>query len=73
MNVSPWVKKFPYSDHPGSDVAALIMVEQINPPINYAIECRDILAIHKAIGYVPGDPALGSDISSGDMLLIGDT
>jgi hypothetical protein len=50
MNAPPWVKKFPYSDHPKSDVAALIMVEQLNPPIGYTVKCKDILAIHKAVG-----------------------
>jgi hypothetical protein len=71
MNAPPWVKKFPYSDHPKSDVAALIMVEQFNPPIGYAVKCKDILAIHKAVGYSPAGGTIGGTVSSGDMLPIG--
>jgi hypothetical protein len=71
MNVPPWVKKFPYSDHPKSDVAALIMVEQLNPPTGYRIKCADIIAIHKAVGYSPAGGKIGGTVSSGDMLPIG--
>src|SRR5450759_3592556 len=35
LNAPPWVK-FPYKDHPESDVQAIIVLEQINPPITYA-------------------------------------
>jgi hypothetical protein len=73
MNAPPWVKKFPYSDHPKSDVAALIMVEQLNPPIGYTVKCEDILAIHKAVGYSPAGGTIGGTVSTGDMLPIGST
>jgi hypothetical protein len=39
LNVPPWVK-FPYREHPESEVSALIMVEQLNPPINYSLKCK---------------------------------
>jgi hypothetical protein len=70
MNVPPWVK-FPYRDHPESEVSALIMVEQLNPPIGYGIKCEHILAVHKAVGYSPAGGTIGGTVSSGDMLPIG--
>jgi hypothetical protein len=39
LNVPPWVKSFPYTDHPESDVLAIIVVEQLNPPICYTVKC----------------------------------
>jgi hypothetical protein len=70
MNMPPWVK-FPYKEHPESEVSALIMVEQLNPPIGYRIKCKDILAIHKAVGYSPAGGKIGGTVNSGDMLPIG--
>jgi hypothetical protein len=70
MNAPPWVK-FPYKDHPESDVQALIMVEQLNPPTGYRLRCADIIAIHKAIGYSPAGGTIGGTVSTGDMLPIG--
>lgn len=70
MNAPPWVK-FPYKDHPKSDVAPLIMVEQLNPPVGYTVKCSDILAIHKAVGYSPAGGTIGGTVSTGDMLPIG--
>ena len=72
LNVPPWVKSFPYTDHPKSDVLAIIVVEQLNPPISYAVKCRDILAIHKAVGYSPAGPEIGGTVSSADIRPIGD-
>jgi hypothetical protein len=71
MNAPPWVKKFPYKDHPESDVQALIMIEQLNPPTGYRIKCADIIAIHKAVGYSPAGGTMGGTVSTGDMLPIG--
>jgi hypothetical protein len=65
----PWVK-FPYKDHPKSDVQAIIVLEQINPPKTYAVPCKDILAIHKAVDY--GPPAvIGGTVRSDKMVPIG--
>jgi hypothetical protein len=69
MNVPPWVK-FPYKEHPESEVSALIMVEQLNPPTGYRIRCADIIAIHKAVGYSPSGGEVGGTVSLGDMLPI---
>jgi hypothetical protein len=69
LNAPPWVK-FPYRDHPKSDVQAIIVLDQINPPLTYAVPCKDILAIHKAVGY--GPPAtIGSTVRSDKMMPIG--
>src|ERR1019366_5714231 len=58
-------------NHPGSDVKAIIVLEQINPPITYAVPCEHILAIHKATGY--GPPAtIGGTVRSDKMVPIGD-
>ncbi len=52
MAPPPWVT-FPYRDHPKSDVRALIIAEQLNPHLQFAIPCEDLLAIHKCLGLVP--------------------
>jgi hypothetical protein len=63
--------KFPYSDHPESDVKAIIVMEQLNPPGTYAVPCEHIHAIHKAVGY--GPPAkLGGTVRSDRLSPIGD-
>ena len=49
----------------------MIMVEQLNPPTGYSIKCKDILAIHKAVGYSPAGGTIGGTVSSRDMLPIG--
>jgi hypothetical protein len=65
------VKKFPYNDHPGSDVKAILVVEQSNPPLTYAVPCDQILTIHKAVGYSLAGAKIGGTVSSADMLPIG--
>ena len=49
-----WVK-FPYREHPDSDVRAIVMFEQFNPHLRFAIPCGDLLAIHKCLGPMPDD------------------
>jgi hypothetical protein len=71
LNVPHWVKSFPYNDHPESDVKAILVVEQSNPPRSYAVHCDRILAIHKAVGYSPSNAKIGDTVSSADMLPIG--
>jgi hypothetical protein len=66
LDVPPWVK-FPYQDHPDSDVAAILIAEQFNPRRSYRIRCSDLLAVHKAIGYTTGKIGRKS-ISTGDLL-----
>lgn len=47
LDVPPWVR-FPYGDHPDSNVQALITAEQTNPHRRYAIKAASLLAIHNA-------------------------
>ena len=70
MNAPPWVKKFPYSDHPESDVKAIIVLEQLNPPGTYAVPCEHIYAIHKAVAQGPGAKP-GGTVRSDNLLPIG--
>ena len=71
FNVPPWVKKFPYNDHPESDVKAILVGEQSNPPRTYAVPCNQILTIHKAVGYSAASAKIGGTVSSATMLPIG--
>ena len=50
LALPPWVKGFPYTDHPQSDVAAAIAFEQDSPRRTYSMKCRDVAAIHKFTG-----------------------
>ena len=70
LNLPPWVKKFPYNEHPESDVKAIMMVEQLNPPMTYKVRCDQILTIHKAVGYSLAGAKVGGTVSSADMLPI---
>jgi hypothetical protein len=67
LNVPHWVK-FPYRDHPQSDVKAIVMFEQLNPRQTYTVFCDQIHAIHKAIGYVPAGAPIGGSIKAADIL-----
>jgi len=40
---------FPYTEHPESEIVALVFVEQINPLRTYQFRCDQILAMHKVI------------------------
>lgn len=55
LNIPPWVKKFPYAGHPESDIAAIVLVEALNPPQRFAFRCSELLGIHKCLGPVPSD------------------
>lgn len=70
MEIPPWVKKFPYKDHPDSNVHALLMVEQINPRRLYTFKCSDVLALHKAIGFSTKRTRQGGSINTEDLLPI---
>ena len=50
LALPPWVKGFPYHDHPNSEVAAALVFEQDNPRKTYSMNCRDVAAIHKFTG-----------------------
>jgi hypothetical protein len=49
-----YVKAFPHREHPESEVAAVLMVETINPPQRYMVRCDDFFAVHKLVGVVDG-------------------
>jgi hypothetical protein len=61
LNVAPYVK-FPRREHPDSNVAAVVIFEQDNPPRQYAVRADRILAIHRCLG------APGADVRLGDMM-----
>jgi len=68
MNIPPWVK-FPYQDHPKSNVKALAKFEQLNPYQTYTVPCNRICAMHKAVGFIPGGAVvLGGNVNTADML-----
>ena len=71
MKAPSCVKQFPYTDHPGSETVAIMMVEQLNPPASYTVTCRSILAIHKAVGYSPVNVKIGDPVPLEGMLPIG--
>lgn len=56
MAIPPWVK-FPYREHLDSSVAALLVVESLNPRRMIAIRCEDVLAVHKCMGHMPEQAA----------------
>ena len=72
MKAPQWVKRFPYADHPESELVAIMTVEQLSPPASYTIICSNILAIHKAVGHVPAGGTIGGTISSANVIAIGD-
>jgi hypothetical protein len=50
LAIPPWVKSFPYKDHPGSNVSAALVIEQDNPRQTYSVPCSSVAAIHKFTG-----------------------
>lgn len=44
---------FPHRESPTSEAAFTVWLEQLNPPREYIIPCRDILAMHKCIVPMP--------------------
>ena len=69
-NIPPWVK-FPYADHPDSNVQAALLLEQITPPQSYRIKCSDVIGLHKAIGFAPACE-IGGSVRSDTIMPIGD-
>ena len=68
MNIPPWVKSFPFKEHPQSEVHALIVAEQMNPRRAFSIKCSDVIAVHKAIGYLAEGRPQASMINTDDLL-----
>jgi hypothetical protein len=67
---APWVKKYPYKDHPESEVHAIIVLEQLNPPQCYSVPRNRIYAIHKAVAYGPA-AEMGGFVRSDQLMPIG--
>lgn len=63
MAPPPWVKDFPYHDHPKSEVAAILMVQQDNPKRTFPVQCSHLLGVHRCLGLVPPDVNLIDKIS----------
>jgi hypothetical protein len=61
-------ERLPYKDHPESDLKAILVVEQSNPPRCYEVRCDRIRAIHKAVGYSDAIAKIGGTVSTADML-----
>ncbi len=51
----PSYVSFPWREHPMSDVHAVIIVEMLNPPKQFAYKCEHLLGVHKCAGTVPAD------------------
>jgi hypothetical protein len=45
---SPPFVRFPFKDHPESNVRAVIIAEMLNPPRRFVIRCDNLLGIHRA-------------------------
>jgi hypothetical protein len=57
LGVPPHVK-FPHKEHPDSNVAALVIAEQDNPPRQYTIRADRILAMHRYLGVAGAETKL---------------
>jgi hypothetical protein len=64
MAIPPWVR-FPYREHPQSEITAIAMFEQLNPVRRYSVPCSHIAAIHRVIGICP--PARNGECDMGKM------
>jgi hypothetical protein len=49
MAPPPYVK-FPFREHAKSEVKAIVILEQLNPPKQFMIGCDQLLAVHKVVG-----------------------
>ena len=65
----PWVT-FPYNEHPDSEIAMLVIAEQLNPPRQYRIKCSDLLGIHLCIGSIPPERLYKADIPESALDMI---
>jgi hypothetical protein len=57
----PSFVKFPWRDHPQSDIQAIARFGMENPKSTLALRCSDILGIHKCMGLVPPEMAIYRD------------
>ena len=54
LSIPPFVK-FPWRDHPDSNLRPILIVEMSNPPRQFHYRCDQLLAVHKCLGLVPVD------------------
>lgn len=66
LNIPHNVKRFPFEDHPESNVRAALMFEQFNPRHQYVMRCANVLDVHKAVGFIP-HPEPGRVINDRDL------
>lgn len=55
MALPPWVRRFPFREHPESEVHALVVVECTNPLRRFAYKAEHLLGIHRCHGTLPND------------------
>ena len=56
MMPPPWVKAFPYKEHPDSEALAMVMLGQDDRPDEMIpMRCSYLLAIHKVVGLLKPD------------------
>lgn len=48
MAIPPYVT-FPWQENPRSEVHALVVAEQLNPPRQYMMKCESLLGVHRFV------------------------
>ncbi|HTC04882.1 MAG TPA: S24 family peptidase [Xanthobacteraceae bacterium] len=66
----PFHVKFPFKNHPDSEVSPVLIVETITPFTQCHVECSDVLAVHLVIGRFPPGKKAGDYQNSEDMVRI---
>ena len=66
----PWVK-FPYRDHPDSEVRAAVTLEMLKPRGIIHIKCADLPAIHKCLGPIAPDQTYRASKRERDEIAFG--
>jgi hypothetical protein len=56
--------KFPWREHPKSEVHAVVIVEMTNPVRRFAVKCEHLLGIHKCTGPVPSEATYNAETKS---------
>jgi hypothetical protein len=56
--------KFPWREHPQSEVHAVVIVEMTNPVRRFAVKCEHLLGIHKCCGPVPSEATYNAETKS---------
>jgi hypothetical protein len=65
----PGPVKFPWTEHPDSEIAFLLTLEYLNPRRRIYVPCAHILAVHKAIGLAPPEHPLGQPLRFAEVIL----